>query len=58
MLKTLFLLFAIVATKTCLAYTSLGWSSCSTASQDPSIRIERLSMLPMVYNIIKIINKI
>ncbi len=30
-------------------YTSLVWSSCSTPAQVPKIKIERLSILPMVY---------
>ena len=29
-------------------YTSLGWNPCSTAAQVPQVKIERLSMLPMV----------
>jgi hypothetical protein len=29
-------------------YTSLVWSSCSTATQIPAIRLERLTASPMV----------
>jgi hypothetical protein len=29
-------------------YTSLVWSSCSTAAQTPTIKVERLSMEQMV----------
>ncbi len=44
----LFIFFLFVSNITA-PYTSLVWSSCSTAAQVPKIKIERLSILPMVY---------
>ena len=42
--------FMIVAfiSQTNAVYNTLEWSSCSTAAQTPALRIERLTMLPMV----------
>ncbi len=51
MLKVVFLLFAAYVAQISAQsrpYTSLGWSSCSTAAQTPKLKIERLSLLPMV----------
>ena len=51
MLKVVFLLFAAYAAQInaqSRPYNTLGWSSCSTAAQSPAIKIERLSILPMV----------
>ena len=52
MLKlALFVIVALVA-HTNAVYNTLEWSSCSTATQSPAIRIERLTMVPMVINLI------
>jgi hypothetical protein len=51
MLKVVVLLFAAYVAQISAQsrpYNALGWSSCSTAAQTPSIKIERLSILPMV----------
>ena len=51
MLKVVFLIFAAYVAQTSAQsrpYTSLGWSSCSTAAQVPKVKIERLTLLPMV----------
>jgi hypothetical protein len=51
MLKVIVLLFAAYVAQISAQsrpYTSLGWSSCSTAAQTPAIKIDRLSILPMV----------
>ena len=45
-------MFLLLITKITTPYTSLGWNSCSTTAQAPQIKIERLSMLPMVNNLI------
>ena len=52
MLKFVLIVFAILfahasANKLGL-YTSLVWSSCSTAQQKPTLMFERLSLLPTV----------
>jgi hypothetical protein len=49
MLKFLIFTFAVLIANTNAVYNKLSWSSCSTASQVPAIKIERLSMNPMVY---------
>ena len=51
MLKIVLLVFAAYIAQTSAQsrpYTSLVWSSCSTTAQTPALRIERLSVLPMV----------
>ena len=43
-----FLVLVLCASQISAAYNTLGWSSCSTATQTPAIKIDRLSVLPMV----------
>ena len=47
-----FFMFLLLITNITAPYTSLGWSSCSTAAQAPQIKVDRLSMDPMVNNLI------
>ena len=41
-------IFLLFVSNITAPFTSLVWSSCSTAAQVPKMKIERLSMLPMV----------
>ena len=41
-------LFTLFISNITAPYTTLGWNSCSTAAQVPKVKIERISMLPMV----------
>ena len=48
MLKVVTFILTVLASKAFGIYNTLEWSSCSTASQIPAIKIQKLSMLPMV----------
>ena len=48
MLKLLLFTFSFVVNTNAL-YNSLEWSSCNTASDVSPIRIDRLSVTPMVF---------
>ena len=49
MFKIVFLVIVALVAKTNAVYNTLLWSSCSTAAQTPAIKIEELSILPMVF---------
>ena len=51
MLKVVTFILTVLASKAFGIYNTLEWSSCSTASQIPAIKIHNLSMLPMVCSI-------
>ncbi len=41
-------IFTFLISNITAPYTSLVWSSCSTAAQTPTVKVDRLTMLPMV----------
>ena len=49
MFKIVFLVIVALVAQTNAVYNTFLWSSCSTAAQTPAIRIEELSILPMVF---------
>ena len=49
MFKVAFIVIVALVAHSNAIYTALEWSSCSTAAQTPALRLERLTMLPMVY---------
>ena len=48
MLKITLLVIVALVAHTNAVYNTLEWSSCSTAAQTSAIRIERLTVTPMV----------
>ena len=52
MLKITLLVIVALVAHTNAVYNTLEWSSCSTATQSPAIRIERLTVTPMVNHLI------
>ena len=49
MFKVALIVIVALVAHTNAVYNTLEWSSCSTAAQSPALRIERLSVLPMVF---------